>query len=611
MGTAAAQSRSTACGTAPVGYTIIESNARFIIGTTGRDFICGGDGVNTIRGKGSNDIIFGRGGNDILFGGYGNDTIWGGDGNDRIAAGAGSDVVYAGTGNDVVNAGRGHDNVNGEDGRDTLTGGDGDDTLNGNADRDVLIGNKGWDALNGGQGDDTIRAGQGQDVVAGGAGNDIVNGGDHDDTIFGGAGSDSLRGSSGEDSIYGGDNDDTIYGGDDMDILNGSNGNDTLLGGNGNDILNGGKGNDTIDGGPGADTHQPTGGGTENCINPDEGTVGCDLVNGLRPLTGVVTLTVPTPYSSPQSTAFLVEGTGWNAGQQVAVDFIDPVAGTVGRFGSVDGSGEFSLTQSSVGRTRSDVRVTNEDQQSRLVDRAVSSYTLDIPNESVLVVGDVGKQVVLIIRNAAGAVIAERPTTVTAGGGQVSWSDAGEDVYSVGLRHTDSDGDVELYEAIWRLPILRSEAGTRIVEIDRLPSTGTTAQLSLFDDMGALIETVPNNAGTALFTSPLTVGQRVTATINETPKSFTIRDFAITGSAGRAFSGSGPAGAVVYGDLTDVNSPDSAVSQQGVIGDDNLWSLDFSIAGFDAIAVDGEIGVWDLDGDQLYITLDNEAFDGV
>jgi len=234
-----------------------------------------------------------------------------------------------------------------------------------------------------------------------------------------------------------------------------------------------------------------------------------------------------------------------------------------------------------------------------------------MPGESVRVFGDVGKSVTLVLRNSAGAVIIERSATITAGGEELSWSDAAQDVYSVELRHVDDDGDVIVHDAIWRLPILRSEVGSRIVEIDRLPNTGTTAQLSLFDDLDALIETVPNVGGTATFTSPLTVGQRVTATINQTPKSFTIRDFAITGSMDQEISGSGPAGAVVYGDLVDSNSPDSMTSEQGLVGEDNLWTLDFASPGFDAVAVDGEIGVWDLDGDQLYLTLDNDAFDPV
>lgn len=609
MSAAAAQTTSTACGTAPAGYTVIQSNARFIIGTTGRDFICAGDGVNTIRGKGSNDIIYGRGGNDIIYGGYGNDDIWGGDGNDRIIAGAGSDLVNAGAGDDTVLAGRGHDTVNGDVGRDTLTGGDGDDSLNGNADDDVIIGNKGWDTLNGGRGNDIVRGGQGEDVIAGGEGDDIVNGGDHNDTIFGGAGNDVLRGSSGDDSIYGGDGDDTLIGGDGNDILNGGNGNDTLLGGNGNDILNGGNGNDTIDGGPGVDTHLRTGGGTDNCINPDEGTVGCDLINGLVPLSGELVLTVPTPYSAVQTSAFVVNGTGWTAGQEVAVDFIDPNAGTLARFASVNGNGEFSLVQSSVGRASSDVRVTNQVQQSRRVDRAVSMYTLDVPNESVSVFGDLGKQVVLVLRNSAGAVIVERTTTITANGGVVGWSDTAQDVYSVGLKHVDDDGDVELYEAIWRLPILRSQSGTRVVEIARLPTTGTPAQLSLFDGP-TLVETVPNTSGSALFTEILTVGQRVTATINGTQKSFTIREFTITGAVGQQVFGSGPAGAVVYGDVIDVANPASVTTRQGLVGENNIWALNFGGEGFDATNVDGEIGVWDLDGDQYYINLDNYPIDG-
>ena len=140
---------STACGVAPDGYNVIESNERQIQGTNEADFICGGDAANVIKGRGGHDIIYAGAGNDRIAGGAGNDVMYGGDGNDKIGGAGGDDVLE------------------GEAGDDVLKGGRGGDTLNGGEGNDRLFGAKGPDTLDGGDGDDVVKPGGGDDTILG------------------------------------------------------------------------------------------------------------------------------------------------------------------------------------------------------------------------------------------------------------------------------------------------------------------------------------------------------------------------------------------------------------------------------------------------------------
>ena len=294
MGTAGAQATDTACGNAPAGYTVIESNARFVIGTTGPDFICAGDGNNIIRAKGKDDIIFGGGGNDVIWGGFGNDTIYGGEGNDLIRSGDGKDIVWGEAGNDTVLAGKGPDTVRGGDGDDKLTGGEGHDTMRGDGGADKLVGNKGIDRLFGDAGNDVLQGGIGVDTIAGGADNDNLVGGDHDDILNGGNGNDRMLGGNG------------------ADVMNGGNGDDVLLGGGNPDILRGAAGNDFIDGGNGLNSAQG-GDGADSCLNVDAPVSVCEIIDGIEIAARTARITATFPLVG----AITVNGQQWTASDDV------------------------------------------------------------------------------------------------------------------------------------------------------------------------------------------------------------------------------------------------------------------------------------------------------
>lgn len=296
MGTAGAQATDTACGNAPAGYNVIESNARFVIGTTGPDFICAGDGNNIIRAKGKDDIIYGGGGNDVIWGGFGNDTIFGGDGNDLIRAGDGKDTVWGEAGNDSILAGNGPDTVRGGEGDDKLTGGEGHDLMRGDAGADKLIGNKGIDRLFGDAGNDVLQGGIGVDTIAGGADNDNIVGGDHDDVLTGGAGNDRILGGNGADTMSGGDGDDTLLGGGNPDILRGNNGDDFIDGGNGLNSAQGGE-------------------GADSCNNVDAPISVCEFVDGIELAARTARITATFPLTGPVE----ISGTEWT--QSASVDF--------------------------------------------------------------------------------------------------------------------------------------------------------------------------------------------------------------------------------------------------------------------------------------------------
>lgn len=191
---------STACGNAPNGYNVIESNDAKITGTNGPDFICAGNGANEINGRGSDDLIFGRGGNDRIIGGKGSDTINGGGGDDFIASGPEADIVNGNAGNDTIKGGAGSDDLNGGGGADIINGGKNGDVLSGGDGNDTLAGGGGGDNLKGGAGNDTVIGNKGRDTLDGGSGNDTMQGGSGNDFLTGAAGSDNLNGGNGSDS---------------------------------------------------------------------------------------------------------------------------------------------------------------------------------------------------------------------------------------------------------------------------------------------------------------------------------------------------------------------------------------------------------------------------
>ena len=176
----------TACGIAPAGMNVIESDDAIIRGTDGRDFICAGTSANTIYGYGGNDIINAKGGADVIFAGEGNDlvkgrwgddTIYGGPGNDFLFGQKGRDTIYGGTGNDKINGGGEADHAFGGDGADEVRGWYGDDALEGSLGNDTLIGDWGADVLVGGYGDDVLLGGYGNDSLDGGAGTNTLDAG--------------------------------------------------------------------------------------------------------------------------------------------------------------------------------------------------------------------------------------------------------------------------------------------------------------------------------------------------------------------------------------------------------------------------------------------------
>ncbi len=202
----ASPATATACGAAPAGYNVIESNDPVINGTSGPDFICAGAGSNRINGQEGDDIIHG------------------GDGEDRISAGPGNDQVFGGPAKDKISGQRGDDVLDGGDGPDNIKGGLGVDTIAGGRHDDRIFGGPGSDAIDGGSGDDEISGAGGRDTIDGGEGSDTLQGQKAPDQLHGGLGDDILRGGPGGDNLDGGE---------DNDALDGGNGNDRCVGGEG------------------------------------------------------------------------------------------------------------------------------------------------------------------------------------------------------------------------------------------------------------------------------------------------------------------------------------------------------------------------------------------
>ena len=93
-----------------------------------------------------NDTVYGAGGSDIIVAGSGNDIIYGDapdgtntvDDNDKLYGGLGNDKLYGNGGNDLLNGGSGNDKLEGGAGNDILIGGSEDDHLTGDAGADIF-----------------------------------------------------------------------------------------------------------------------------------------------------------------------------------------------------------------------------------------------------------------------------------------------------------------------------------------------------------------------------------------------------------------------------------------------------------------------------------------
>lgn len=436
MGTASGQT-TTACGTAPTGYNVIESNARLVIGTTGPDFICAGPGNNIIRAKGKNDIIFGGAGNDIIWGGYGFDTISGGPGNDVITAGGGLDTVDAGDGDDLIRGGTGPDVLRGGEGDDTIIGGDGNDSIRGGPGEDSLSGLRGIDAIWGEADNDSLLGGRANDNLFGGAGDDEINGGAEDDIIGGGNGNDRLRGGEGDDEIVGGNGNDSIVGGGQNDTIRGSDGDDLLDGGNGLNLAIGGNGSDT-------------------CLNAASPSTDCEIIDGIdqNALPALIVVSYPTPFGATGTVD--INGTDWSPAGNIAVNFplIDGNEQTTpGGPASADGNGDFLVqndTDSMRGRSVQVVDSTAGRIKSLVP--ILEGYTFNPATLELQLEGPTGQTFVAFVYNVEDELVhVEQMTFDEEGSNTKVLDDFDDTVASIDLRRADGDGDVELHEGAYVL----------------------------------------------------------------------------------------------------------------------------------------------------------------
>lgn len=420
MGTASAQA-TTACGQAPAGYNVIESNARFVVGTPGRDFICAGDGNNIIRAKGQDDIIFGGGGNDIIWAGFGNDTVYGGEGNDLIRAGSGKDTVWGEDGNDRVLAGNGPDTVRGGDGNDTLTGGEGHDVMRGGNGADKLIGNKGIDKLFGDAGIDVLQGGVGPDTLNGGAGNDSLVGGSQDDIIGGGDGNDRLVGGGGIDTLTGGNGDDTLLGGGAPDILRGSAGADYIDGGNG---LNVGIGGSEVD----------------TCLNVDSTLTSCEIIDGIDSNDPRASIEVNYPLAGPA----IISGATWSPNTDLELSLLPSADAPVVVPSSATGS--FSLAVPAADLAGKTVQVFDGVLfQTKDLAPVLQSFTYTEANMELTVTGPLGKTVEAFVYDAAGTLIFVEQMSFDGVTSQtVDFQEITEVIGQIDIITRDAEGDREI-----------------------------------------------------------------------------------------------------------------------------------------------------------------------
>ena len=436
MGTASAQT-STACGTPPPGYNVIESNARFVIGTTGPDFICAGAGNNIIRAKGKNDIIFGGAGNDIIWGGYGFDMISGGPGDDVITAGGGLDTVNGDAGDDLIRGGTGPDVLRGSDGNDTIIGGDGNDTIRGGRGNDDLSGLRGIDSVWGEADDDSLLGGRANDRLFGGAGDDMINGGAEDDVIGGGDGDDRLRGGEGDDEIVGGNGNDSVVGGGQNDTIRGSDGDDILDGGNGLNSAIGGNGNDT-------------------CLNAASPTTDCEIIDGIdqNALPALIVVTYPAPFGATGTID--INGTDWSPAGNIAVNFplIDGNEQTTpGGPATADGNGDFLVQNDTTSMQGRSVQVVDST-AGRIKNMVpiLEGYTYNPTTLELTLEGPTGETFVAFVYNGQDELVHVEQMTFDEQGTITKVLDDFDDVVAtIDLRRADDDGDVEMHENAYQL----------------------------------------------------------------------------------------------------------------------------------------------------------------
>ncbi len=430
--TAGGQAPATACGDPPPGYNVIETDQRFITGTTGPDFICAGKSNNIIRSRGENDIIFAGAGNDVIWAGYGNDTVWAGEGNDIIRAGGGSDAISAGPGRDTILGGTGADSIHGGDGDDTITGGDGHDLIDGDGGDDKLIGNRGSDRIVGGFGNDVGQGGAGNDSLVGGSGDDVLTGGDHDDTLRGGNGDDRLVGGSGTDTLTGGNGDDALDGGDDVDILRGSAGDDSLEGGNG---LN------TSIGGPGSDS----------CMNADSPKTSCEIVDGIDQDNPPARVWLQVPFVG--SPVVRIGGTNWSPNAPIDITIVDGDSQSVGKPNTVTstGLGDWELTVASDSLDGGSILAvdSNAGDVKTLVP-VLSDFRWSATAKLLSITGPAGETMkAQIFAPGEGRVLTHvELMTFTADGQAESNFSQLTGIGELEVRRTDSDGDVEIHSDI-------------------------------------------------------------------------------------------------------------------------------------------------------------------
>jgi len=427
-----AQSTETACGPAPAGYNVIESDKRFIVGTPEADFICAGDSNNIIRARGKDDIIHAGGGNDIVWGGYGDDTIWAGDGDDVVRSGAGTDAVSAGDGDDIVFAGNGMDTVHGDAGDDQLTGGDGHDTLNGGDGHDTLIGNRGFDTIIGGSGNDNGQGGKGNDSLLGGDGDDVMSGGDHDDALGGGNGNDRLLGGNGTDTLIGGNGDDALIGGGNPDELRGS---------AGNDIIDGGNGLNVAIGGPGLDV----------CKNTDDPASACEIVDGIDQFVPPARLWLIVPSS--ESPGALLAGTSWTANAEIDVSVVDSDGHIVLEeqqlMSDDEGNWDMLIAARALDATTIVVGDSTAGREKTLTP-VLEAFEWDQAAEDLVITGPVGETMEAHIAFPSDVLVFVEQMTFDETGTAIANFSEVDTIGHFELRRNDDDGDVEIHANITR-----------------------------------------------------------------------------------------------------------------------------------------------------------------
>jgi len=466
---AGAQATATACGNAPAGYNVIESNARFITGTTGRDFICAGDSNNIIRAKGQDDIIYGRGGNDVIYGGYGNDTIWAGDGNDLVRAGGGKDAVSAGAGTDTVLGGDGADRISGDAGNDKITGGDGHDMVEGGDGADKLVGNKGIDRLEGGRGNDIGQGGVGTDTILGGDGDDVLSGGDSNDLLGGGNGNDRLLGGNGDDKLTGGNGNDALIGGGNQDVLRGSGGNDLLDGGNGLNLAIGGT-------------------GTDQCKNVDDPASVCEFIDGIESAAPPARIWLLIP--SAESPAAVVAGTNWTPNSDIDVAILGAAGAKVNIRQTVqsDASGDWELVVSSANLVSSTILVGDSAAgREKTLSPVLDSFDWTNSTDDLTIMGTPGATMeaqIFFPGAADDLVFVEQMTMDASGTASANFSEV-EEIGVLELRRSDDDGDVEIHSNVTLQPSPSVTVNTPTVQAAVITIAADTAVEPMEDAVDA------------------------------------------------------------------------------------------------------------------------------